>query len=142
MPDPIAADLYLEAFPDSIRERAQQLRMLVKRAVPEAIEGFRPGWRLIGYDLPVGRRTAYFAFVWAEPVHVHLGFEWGVLMDDPEETLGGGFLKRVRFMTFGPADEIPTQAAEAFVRQAARVASMSRSERFAAALDRDAAPPT
>ena len=31
---------------------AQRLRAVVQRAVPQAIERVRPGWRLIGYDLP------------------------------------------------------------------------------------------
>ena len=37
-------------------------------AKPEGIERVRTGWRLIGYDLPVGRRTRYFAWVAPEPI--------------------------------------------------------------------------
>jgi hypothetical protein len=114
----------------------------VRRAAPDAIERVRSGWRLIGYDLPVGRRTAYFAFVAPEPLHVHLGFEHGIFMADPDRILEGAHLKlrRVRFVTFRPGDVVPERALTELTREAARLAGMSREERLALALDRDAAP--
>jgi hypothetical protein len=83
---------------------------VVHEAVPEAIEGVRTGWRLIGYDVPVGRRTGYFTFVVPEPVHVHLGFAYGAWMADPDELLQGAHLnlRKVRFVTYEPGDAIPT----------------------------------
>ena len=75
---------------------------MVREAVPEAIERVRTGWRLIGYDIPVGRRTRYFAFVAPEPGHAHLGFEYGAWMTDPDGLLLGAHLelKKVRFVTY------------------------------------------
>ena len=81
--EPIPPDLFLSGYSPEIRDLAERLRGVVHEAVPEAIERVRTGWRLIGYDVPAGRRTRYFAFVAPEPKHVHLGFEYGVWMTDP-----------------------------------------------------------
>ena len=91
--DPIPPDAFLEAYPRGIHEAANELRAVVRRAVPDAIERVRPGWRLIGYDVPVGRRTRYFAYVAPEPLHVHLGFEFGIAMADPDRMLEGAHLR-------------------------------------------------
>jgi len=137
--DPIPADVFLASYPDGIREAADRLRGLVKHAVPDAIERVRPGWRLIGYDVPVGKRVAYFAYVAPEPAHVHLGFEHGVSMADPDRVLQGGHLKlrKVRYLTFRPGDPILESAIQDLVREAVRVATMSRGQRLALLLDRD-----
>ena len=117
------------------QQLANALRELVRRVVPDAIERVRPGWGLIGYDVPVGRRTKYFAFVWPEVEHVHLGFEHGVLMDDPHELLRGrGVTKKVRWLTFQAIEEIPPEAEE-LVREAARVATMSQAEKTLRRMD-------
>ena len=120
----------------------RQLRAVVRRAAPDAIERVRLGWRLIGYDLPVGRRTVYFAWVAPEPIHVHLGWQHGIFMADPDRMLEGAHLrlKKVRFVTFRPGDEIPEAALVELTRQAARLAAMSREERLALTLDRDWEP--
>ncbi len=86
---------------------AERLRRIVRRALPDAIEAVRPGWRLIGYDIPSGRQTAFCCFVWAEQEHVHLGFQYGVFMDDPDRVLEGeGVTQRARWLTFEPGDPI------------------------------------
>ncbi len=138
----IPPDLFLAGYADDVRASADRLRAVVKRAVPDVAERVRPGWRIIGYDLPVGRRSVYFAWVMPEPVHVHLGFVHGVFMDDPNRRLEGAHLRLVstRFVTFEPGDDIPEREMEELTRQAARIAALSREERFALTLDRDAAP--
>ena len=119
----------LEAYPPPMREIAERLRAVVKRAVPEANERVRVGWRLIAYDVPVGRRrTAFFAWVSAEPRHVHLGFPRGVDMDDPERVLeGAGTTKLARWLTFVPGDALDEPRLGEFVLEAARVAWLPRS---------------
>ena len=98
----------------------------------------RAGWSLIGYDVPVGRRTRYFAWVWLQPEHVHLGFQNGVLMDDPDRLLqGAGITKNVRWVTLDRVAEIRAAEFRVLVREAARVAAMSRSERVALMYDRE-----
>jgi hypothetical protein len=136
MDDP-TPDAFLEAFPESIRAAAHRLRVIVRRVVPDALEATRPGWRLLGYRVPAGRRAAYFAFIAPEPVHVHLGFEYGALLDDPQGLLGGTELRQVRFFTFREPDDIRDDLIEPFVRQAAEIAALGRAGRLALALDRD-----
>jgi hypothetical protein len=141
-PEGIPTDFFLAGYPDAIRPLAERLRAIVKRVAPDAIERVRPGWRIIGYDLPVGRRTAFFAWVMPEEVHVHLGFPQGVFLADPDRRLEGAHLRLVkaRFVTFEPGDTIPEAAMIGFTEGAARVAAMSREERLALALDRDLVP--
>lgn len=122
--DTIPADLFLSGYAPEIRDIAERLRDVVAAAVPEAIERVRIGWRLIGYDVPVGTRSRYFAFVAPEPKHVHLGFEYGAWMTDPDGLLRGAHLdlKKVRFVTYERGDPIPTDALERYAREAADLA--------------------
>ncbi len=132
----------LAAYPAPMREIAEWLRGVVRRALPESIERVRPGWRLIGYELPAGgRRTAYFGYVAPEAEHVHLGFEYGVVMADPRGLLKGvGITRQVRWVTLTPHAMLPEPHLAELVREGARVALLSKGERFAIALDRDAGP--
>jgi len=125
-PEAIRPELFLAAYAPDIREIAERLRGVVREAVPEAIERVRSGWRLIGYDFPVGRRTRYFAFVAPELEHVHLGFEYGVWMADPDGLLRGAHLelRKVRFVTFEAGDAIPTDALVRYTSEAADLAAM------------------
>lgn len=135
--DQIPPEALLAPYPPGHQDLANALRRLVKRAVPEAIERVRTGWGVIGYDVPVGRTARLFAFVWPEPEHVHLGFQHGVLMDDPDGLLqGAGVTKRVRWLTLLAIDEIPPTAAE-LLREAARLAAITRSERLVRLMDRE-----
>jgi hypothetical protein len=136
--DVIAPEALLEPFSPERRATAERLRDVVRAVVPEAIERVRTGWHLIGYDVPHGRRTRYFAFVAPEVEHVHLGFEHGWCMADPDGLLGGDFLRQVRFLTFRAADEVDETAIAPLVIEAARVARLARSERLALVLDREA----
>ena len=58
--DRLAPEVFLAPYPDPIRDAAEHLRAIVLRTVPNAIEAVRPGWHLIGYSVPIGKRTAYF----------------------------------------------------------------------------------
>ena len=126
VPESVLPELFLAGYPADIRDIAERLRAVVHEAVPDAIERVRAGWRLIGYDVPVGRRKRYFAFVAPEPAHVHLGFEYGAWMADPDGLLLGTHLqlKKVRFVTYKPDDRIPTEALVRYARDAADLASL------------------
>lgn len=130
-PESIPPELFLSTYPPGIREIAERLRDVVLEAVPEAIERVRTGWRLIGYDVPIGRRTRYFAFVAPEPEHVHLGFEYGIWMTDPDGLLRGAHLdlRKVRFVTYQVGNEIPTEALVRYTREAAELATLGTAGR-------------
>ncbi len=139
MDDPIPPEALLDAYPARIAALAGALRQIVRLAVPGSIERVRPGWRLIGYDLPVGRRTTFFAWVWPEEAHVHLGFPKGVLLDDPAGVLKGrGITKAARWFTLRePADLADDRLAD-FTRAAADLARLDRAERALRLLERTA----
>lgn len=134
-PEALLAD-----YPPPMRAIAASLRAIVRRAVPDVVERVRRGWRLIGYDVSAGpRRPAYFCYVALEVEHVHLGFEYGVFMSDPEGLLlGAGVTRKVRWLTFRAGDPIDERQIIDLVREGARVALASPAERFA--LDRDERP--
>jgi hypothetical protein len=124
----VPPELFLSGYRAEIRELAERLRDVVHEAVPDAIERVRVGWRIIGFDIPVGRRTRYFAFVAPEPEHVHLGWEPGIWMADPEGILRGAHLKlkRVRFVTYRPGDDIPTDVLVGYTVEAAELATIGQ----------------
>lgn len=124
--DSVPADLFLSGYPPPIVDLANELRDLVRAAVPEAVERVRIGWRIIGYDVPVGRRTRYVAFVGPEPEHVHLGFATGILLSDPDGLLEGAHLqlRKVRYVTYEPGDPIPVEALQRYTREAADLAAV------------------
>jgi hypothetical protein len=127
----IPPELFLSGYPPEIRDLAERLRVVVREAVPESLERVRTGWRLIGYDVPVGPKKRYFAFVAPEPEHVHLGFEYGIWMADPDGILRGTHLnlRKVRFVTYEPGDSIPAEVLLRYIREAADLATMAAAGR-------------
>ena len=147
MTDSIPPEALLADTPEPLRVIAEALRAVVREAEPDALERVRPGWGLIGYDLPLERRrTALIAWVWPEASagHVHIGFPQGALMDDPDRLMrGAGITKRARWVTLRPGDRLGARERARFaelVHEAARVARMSRGERYARAQAADAVP--
>ena len=85
----------------------------------------------------------YFAFVAPENEHVHLGFEHGWAMRDPHRQLkGAGITKRVRWLTFVDVGEVDVEGCIELVREAARVAAMSRGERELQSIDQESERPS
>jgi hypothetical protein len=137
----------LGACAPPIRELAESLRKIVRAAAPDATERVRGGWRLIGYDMPrppstprgrrapgrrQGSRSTFFAWIWPERRHVHLGFTHGTLLADPDRRLSGaGETKRARWLTYVPGDRIDARLAAALVRDAADIARRDPRDRAA-----------
>jgi hypothetical protein len=122
---------FLASYPPRLAGHCQKLRKIIRRTVPAASERIRPGWRLIGYDLPVNRHGRFFAWIWPEPEHVHIGWEVGTLLSDPEGLLRGAHLKlkKVRYLTYAPLDAVDAVPVVEFTRQAVEIVSMSPGER-------------
>ncbi len=138
MVDTLPVELFLEGYPEPMRDVARSLRRIVRAAVPESIEAVKPGWRIVGYDVPKGRGSIFFAYIALEPIHVHLGFHWGALMDDPAGLLEGrGVTKRVRWLTFLPGDDLDAGSLGSMLQDARRAALLTPAERFARTMDRD-----
>ena len=125
--DVIPPEALLADFPPPHQLLAQRLREIVTDAVPEASERVRPGWRLIGYDLPTTRHGSFFAWIWPEPEHVHLGVPRGIDMEDPDGAMrGDGITKLARWLTYSPGDLIEVTLATKLVMEAARVGTLPR----------------
>ena len=121
-------EVLLEGYAPPLLEIAERLRELVKEAAPEATERVRPGWRLIGYDLPIRRNGVFFAWIWPEGAHVHLGFPNGDLMEDPGGVLDGARIaKRARWLTYEAGSTIDDAQVATLVLEAVRVAMVPRS---------------
>ena len=144
--DELPVEMFLDAYPAGIRRAAYALRDIVREIVPDAIEGIRVGWRVVGYAVPVERRKPkLFALIGPEPKHVHLFFQYGIFLDDPDRVLRGAHLKlrQVRYLTFtsiAGVEAFPRDEMERFILDAARLAPMSREQRSAIALGNDTDP--
>ena len=118
----------LEGYAPPLLQIAERLRELVTDAAPDATERVRPGWGLIGYDLPIRRNGVFFAWIWPEGVHVHLGFPNGDLMDDPAGALDGARIaKRARWLTYEAGSTVDDAQVTTLVLEAVRVALVPRS---------------
>jgi hypothetical protein len=121
-----------------VRATANRLRAVVKPPCRRRSSASGPV-ALIGYDLPIRRRGVYFAWVWPEREHVHLGFQHGIFMDDPDRMLQGAHLKlkKVRYVTVDPARTSRRRRSSELTRHAADIAALPPAARTALLLDRD-----
>lgn len=118
-------DVFLEGCSPAHRAIADRLRALVRAAVPDATERVRVGWRVVGFDRRLGRRSSFFAWVFPEREHVHLGFPQGVLIADPDGRLeGAGITKRARWLTYTSVDQVDPAEAERFIQAAAGIVEL------------------
>ena len=133
MIDELPVEVFLEDFPPAIRDTGLRLRELIRIAVPDAVEGIRSGWRWIGYGLPDRRRRRTFAWIGPERKHIHLGFQNGVLLADPDRLLHGAEerLKQFRYFTFAPQLDIDEDVIVDFLRRSADLALLPRAARRA-----------
>jgi hypothetical protein len=138
MDEPQPVEFLLDAYPEAIRETGLALRELIFRTVPGTVETVRPGWRWIAYSLPEGKRVRNFAWIGPERKHIHLGFEHGILLADPDRILHGAEerLKQFRYFTFEPSIDVEEAVLADFLRRAADLAMLSPAARKAMALER------
>jgi hypothetical protein len=131
--DQLPVEIFLERYPPAIRATGLRLRELIRIAVPESVEGVRSGWSWIGYGLPDRRAKRTFAWIGPERKHIHLGFQNGILLADPERLLHGAEerLKQFRYLTFEPGIDLDEAVLIDFLRRAADIAVMSTAARRA-----------
>ncbi len=135
MDDERPIEVFLDDYPPAIRDTGLRLRELIFLARPDAVEGVRTGWRWIGYSLPDGRRKRTFAWIGPERKHIHLGFEHGVLLADPEHILHGAEerLRKFRYFTFAPSIDLDDDVILDYLRASAALATMPAAARRAMA---------
>jgi hypothetical protein len=133
MNDELPAEFLLDGFPPAIRDTGRALRSLILATVPGTVETVRTGWRWIAYSLPDGRRVRNFAWIGPERKHIHLGFEHGILLADPEHILQGAQerLRKFRYFTFEPAIDIDEAIIVDYLERAAELAVLPSAARLA-----------
>jgi hypothetical protein len=126
MNDELPAEFLLDGYPPAIRETGRALRSMIFATVPGTVETVRPGWRWIAYSLPEKGRVRNFAWIGPERKHIHLGFEHGTLLADPEHLLQGAqeHLRKFRYFTFEPAIDIDEAILVGYIERAAHIAVM------------------
>jgi hypothetical protein len=131
--DDMPVEVFFERYPPSIRETGLRLRELIRVAVPNAVEGVRSGWSWIGYGLPDRRAKRTFAWIGPERKHIHLGFQNGVLLADPDRLLHGAEerLKQFRYFTFAPDIDLDDEVIVDFLRRSADLALLPTAARRA-----------
>jgi hypothetical protein len=112
---------FLSTFPPEIQMLANELRALVKETTPNVKEAVYTGWKLIGYRVKQGRRDAYFCFIAPFPNRVMLGFEYGILLFDPNLRLEGEGTQ-VRYLTVREKEDIELESFRVFIAEAAQIA--------------------
>ncbi len=81
MPAPrTIADLTRD-LPPEIGARLADLRAIIRRTVPEAVEKVNPGWRSLSFSHP---QVGYFCGLFPFADRVDVAFEFGVLLPDPD----------------------------------------------------------
>lgn len=138
-----AADVaaFLRQLPRAQRDLLLAARARIQQLVPSATEAVRAGWGLLGFSAP-----RYFAFLAPPPARapsrgrkpppspelspsaeelVRLGFEQGVLLEDPWGLLVGAGTQ-VRFIPLAQASDLARPGVDALVLQAAELARRSR----------------
>jgi hypothetical protein len=133
MTDAQPAEFLLDGYPVAIRETGRALRALILATVPGSVETVRTGWRWIAYSLPEKGRVRNFAWIGPERHHIHLGFEHGTLLADPEHVLHGAQerLKKFRYFTFEPTIDIDEAILVDYLQRAAELAVMPSGARRA-----------
>jgi hypothetical protein len=104
----------LDGYPPDVARLASRLCDVVRGGVPEAVESIRPGWRYVAFTHP---EVGYFGGVFPREDTVQVGFEFGVLLPDPERLLTG-FGSQLRYLVASLSDEPPAAALEALLRAA------------------------
>lgn len=125
------AEFLLDGFPPAIRATGRALRALILATIPGSVETVRTGWRWIAYSLPENGRVRNFAWIGPERRHIHLGFEYGTLLADPEQFLQGAQerLKKFRYFTFEPAIDVDEAVLIDYLTRAAALATMPSAAR-------------
>jgi hypothetical protein len=127
---PLTPEQFLAGYPLDVQILAHELRLLVKAAIPDVYEKVAPGWQLIGYRTPTQRGTIYFCHVAPRPDRVDLGFEQGVLMNDPDGRLQGGpKMRQVRYVPMRSMADIEPAPLTALIHEAERISALSKIEK-------------
>lgn len=108
-----AEDILADHSPE-IRTLAENLRRIIRETVPSAAEKAYPTWHGVGYHHP---ECGYFCAIFPQENNVRLGFEFGVLLPDPDGLLQGDG-SQVRYVILEPDRKIPLKGIQILLHHA------------------------
>ena len=117
-----AEDIVANHSPE-VRRLVERLRTLITETVPLATEHPYPVWHGIGYRHP---QQGYFCGIFPQQDQVKVGFEYGLLLPDPEGLLKGSG-KRVRYMHVHNLGELREDALKALLLAAINLQKLGTS---------------
>lgn len=104
-----------------LRGIVEQLRELVRRLLPDAIEEPDPSAKLIGYTYQPGTYKGLIAAIAPHTSHVNLMFSKGVELLDADPTgLLEGTGKKARHIKFREPADVARPAVQSLIEEAAR----------------------
>lgn len=114
---------FLRTYPSNLCEITERLRDLVRSTFPEASEKVYTGWKLLGYRLPIAKKSRYFCCIVPQKKEndVLLGFEYGIAMDDPKNLMEGKGTQ-IRFVRVQKKDQYSDADLIWLIEESARVA--------------------
>lgn len=111
----------LAPFDPQVRQLTLDLRALVHRTVPDAIEEIDRGGPLIGFTYQPGTYKGLFAALAPQRAHVNLMFSKGVeLQEIDEASLLEGTGKRARHIKIRTSEQIADPGVAALLEEAAK----------------------
>lgn len=106
---------FVSKLPPSQRRVTEALRNIILRAVPGVREIVKTQRKILSYHAP-----HYFCFIFPRAMQVHLGFEWGDRLSDPEKQLQGeGDFSPIRYLTFSDIKEVVPAKIKSMIRESA-----------------------
>lgn len=116
----LTPDELLAAYPEPIRELANEIRTTLRAAVPSFEERALPGWRAIAFrDPQAGHVCALFPF----ENYVRLYVEYGASLPDPDGLMLGA-MKRGRYVELRTPKDLRKRALTKLIRKAVLMQSV------------------
>ncbi len=113
---------FLSGYPIEIQILATELRELIKKTISVEEERVTFGWRLIGYRVASQQKTVYVCFIAPKEDRVDLGFEHGVLINDPKGLLQANpGMRQVRYVPIRTTADIQPEKLVPLIHEAVRV---------------------
>ncbi len=116
-----AVDHFVKQQPRAVKSVLIGLRKLIRSSVPDVTEHFQVSSHRIVYRVAEGKKSYAFCFLATATKEVHLGFDHGSALTDPENLLAGKG-KRVRHVVVAKRIEIDPDTFSLLIAEAALVA--------------------
>ncbi|MDA0799568.1 MAG: DUF1801 domain-containing protein [Chloroflexi bacterium] len=132
---PMTRQAFLANYPPDIQRLVDQLAALVSAVAPTATESVKLGWACVAFTHP---DVGYFCGLFPKDDRVKVGFEFGVLLPDPDYLLTGTGTQ-LRYFDIVIDAPLPEKSLAVFIEQAIALPPGAAARR---AMVRDSNPPS